>query len=60
VSLAQYSREDQLEQLTALIETERDRDFGRFTVDRVEMYVLPWRDGVPGPVEKHAAPLSPS
>jgi len=58
VSLAQYRREDGLEELAALVETARDRDFGGFTVDRVEMYVLPWRDGVPGEVEKHSVPLA--
>jgi 2'-5' RNA ligase len=58
ISLAQWSREDGLDALPPLIETERERDFGAFRVDRVEMYVLPWSDGAPGPVEKHAVPLS--
>jgi hypothetical protein len=58
ISLAQYGREDGLEELSSLIEAARDHDYGGFTVDRVEMYVLPWRDGVPGTVEKHAVPLA--
>jgi 2'-5' RNA ligase len=58
VSLAQYGREDGLGELSSLVEAARDRDFGGFTVDRVEMYVLPWREGVPGPVQKHAVPLA--
>lgn len=58
ISLAQWSGDGALDELTALIEAEREREFGALRVDRVEMYVLPWRDGAPGPVEKHPAPLS--
>ena len=57
VSLTQYARDDRLEELMELIERERETDFGRFRAHRLEMYVLPWREGVPGRVEKHEIPL---
>ena len=57
ISLTQYARNDRLEELVGLIHRERERDFGRFCADRLEMFVLPWHNGAPGRVEKHVIPL---
>jgi 2'-5' RNA ligase len=57
ISLTQYAREDSLEALAALIEEGQDTGFGSFRAERVEMFVVPWSDGVPGAVSKHALPL---
>ena len=53
VSLTQYAREDGLEEIVELIQREREADFGRFRAQRLEMFILPWHNGVPGRVEKH-------
>lgn len=53
VSLTQYAREDGLEEIVELVQREREADFGRFRAERLEMFVLPWHNGVPGRVEKH-------
>ena len=57
ISLTQYARDDRLDELVALIEGDREREFGEFRAERVEMFVVPWSDGVPGTVAKHALPL---
>ncbi len=57
ISLAQYGREDRLGEIVELIQTERDTDIGCFRAHRLEMFVLSWRNGVPGHVEKHKVPL---
>ena len=57
ISLAQYTRGDRLERLAGVLEAERETPFGSFRVERLEMFVLPVREGAPGPVEKHAIPL---
>jgi hypothetical protein len=57
ISLTQYGREDRLGEMVALIQRERDTDIGCFRARRLEMFVLSWRNGVPGRVEKHEIPL---
>jgi len=57
ISLAQYARADCVAQLTGILEAERDTPLGSFRVERLEMFVLPVRDGAPGPVQKHDVPL---
>jgi len=57
ISLAQYARADRIEELTALVEAERETPLGSFRVGRLEMFVLPVHDGAPGPVEKHEIPV---
>src|SRR3990172_8304379 len=57
ISLAQYARADRIEELTALVEAERETPLGSFRVQRLEMFVLPVHDGAPGPVEKHEIPV---
>jgi 2'-5' RNA ligase len=57
ISLTQYTRDDRLEEMVELVQRERETDFGRFRAQRLEMFVLPWREGVPGRVEKHEIPL---
>ncbi len=57
LSLTQYGREDRLGEMVALIQKERDTDIGCFRARRLEMFVLSWRNGVPGSVEKHEIPL---
>jgi hypothetical protein len=57
ISLTQYARDDRLEEVVELVQRERETDFGRFRARRLEMYVLPWHEGAPGRVEKHAIPL---
>ena len=57
ISLTQYSREERLGEIVELIQTERDTDIGCFRAHRLEMFVLSWRNGVPGDVEKNEIPL---
>ena len=57
ISLARYAHGDRLETLAGLLEGERETPFGRFRVERLEMFVLPVHDGEPGPVTKHEIPL---
>ncbi len=57
ISLTQYSRDDRLEEVVDLVQREREADFGRFRAHRLEMFVLPLQEGVPGRVEKHVLPL---
>jgi hypothetical protein len=57
ISLTQYARDNHLEEVIKLVQKERQTDFGRFCARRLEMFVLPWRDGVPGNVEKHVVAL---
>ena len=57
ISLAQYGRDDRLDEVIELVQGEREADYGRFSAGRLEMFVLPLDGGVPGPVEKHAVPL---
>jgi len=57
ISLTQYARDDRLEEIVELVQTERETDFGRFRVHRLELYVLPQHEGAPGRVEKHELPL---
>src|SRR3990170_7034590 len=49
ISLARYAHGDRLETLAGLLEGERETPFGRFRVERLEMFVLPVHDGEPGP-----------
>lgn len=60
ISLTQYGRGDRLDDLVGLIEGERESDFGCFRAERIQMFIVPWQDGVPGDVEKHALPLEGS
>ncbi len=57
ISLTQYGREDRLGEIVELIQRERDTDIGCFRAHRLEMFVLSWRNGVPGHVEKNEIPL---
>ena len=57
ISLTQYGREDRLGEMVKLIQTERDTDIGCFRAHRLEMFVLSWRNGVPGHIEKNEIPL---
>ena len=57
ISLTQYSREERLGEIVELIQRERDTDIGCFRAHRLEMFVLSWRNGVPGDVEKNEIPL---
>ncbi len=57
ISLTQYGREDRLGEMVELIQRERDTDIGCFRAHRLEMFVLSWRNGVPGRVEKNEMPL---
>ncbi len=57
ISLTQYGREDRLGEIVELIQRERDTDIGCFRAHRLEMFVLSWRNGVPGRVEKNKIPL---
>jgi hypothetical protein len=57
ISVAQYARNDRLEEMVELIRRERETDLGRFRSRRLEMFLLPWHEGVPGRVAKHAVPL---
>ncbi|MEE9284586.1 MAG: 2'-5' RNA ligase family protein [Dehalococcoidia bacterium] len=57
ISLTQYARDDRLEEMVELVQRERGTGFGHFQARRLEMFVLPWREGVPGRVKKHQIPL---
>ncbi len=57
ISLTQYGREDRLGEMVELIQAERDTDIGCFRAHRLEMFVLSWRNGVPGHIEKNEIPL---
>ncbi len=57
ISLTQYGREDRLGEMVKLIQTERDTDIGHFRVHRMDMFVLSWRNGVPGHIDKNEIPL---
>jgi hypothetical protein len=43
--------------MVELIQTERDTDIGCFRVHKLEMFVLSWRNGVPGHIVKNEIPL---
>ena len=57
ISLARYARGHRLAGLAAALEADRETPFGSFRVERLEMFVLPVRDGTPGDVQKHSIPL---
>ena len=57
ISLTQYGREDRLGEMVELIQRERDTGIGCFRAHRLEMFVLSWRNGVPGHIEKNEIPL---
>ncbi len=57
ISLTQYGRKDRLGEMVELIQRERDMEIGCFRAHRLEMFVLSWRNGVPGRVEKNEIPL---
>jgi 2'-5' RNA ligase len=57
ISLTQYARDNRLEEMVELVQRERETDLGRFRSRRLEMFVLPWHEGVPGRVAKHIIPL---
>ena len=57
ISLARYARDEGLESLIRLVEAERVTEFGAFHVDRLEMFVLPVHNGVPGAIQKRRIPL---
>lgn len=57
ISVARYSSSERLQPLTSLIHAERDTAFGSFHVERLEMFLLPVHDGVPGSVQKRTIPL---
>lgn len=58
ISLAQYSRSEGLEALVDVVQSERETELGRLQVRELSMFVLPWEDGAPGLVQKHAMPLA--
>lgn len=60
ISLTQYTRDDRLAEIVELVQRERETDFGRFQAHQLEMFVLPWRNGEPGRVNKHEIPLEES
>ncbi len=57
ISLAQYTRDDELDGLIQTLGELRDREIGAFTVSGIEMLVLPIEDGRPGTPQRWPVPF---